>query len=61
MLRSATYDGDIELTLAGYNAGPTAVARYGDVPPYPETRRYVKTVSGLLASARARARQTGNH
>ena len=55
------YDGDIELTLAGYNAGPTAVERYGDVPPFPETRRYVETVSGLLASAHARSRGTGSH
>ena len=54
------YDGNIELTLAGYNAGPTAVARYGDVPPYPETQRYVKTVSRLFASARSRARSAGN-
>jgi soluble lytic murein transglycosylase-like protein len=39
------YAGDEEKALAAYNAGPEAVARYGDqVPPYRETRKYVAQV-----------------
>lgn len=36
--------GDIKKVLAAYNAGPETVKRYGGIPPYPETEKYVKTV-----------------
>jgi len=38
------FNGDLELTLAGYNAGEHAVMHYGGIPPYQETREYVVKV-----------------
>jgi soluble lytic murein transglycosylase-like protein len=42
------FRGDVELALAGYNAGEQVVARYGNaIPPYAETMAYVPRVVGL--------------
>jgi hypothetical protein len=39
------YNGDLPLTLAAYNAGPDRVEQYRSVPPYRETRDYVRRVT----------------
>lgn len=43
----AYFRGDVALVAAGYNAGERAVERYRGIPPYPETRDYVRRVLEL--------------
>ena len=38
------FNNDPKLALAAYNAGPAAVQKYGDIPPYKETQNYVKNI-----------------
>jgi soluble lytic murein transglycosylase-like protein len=42
------YRGNERLALAGYNAGITNVAEHGGVPPFRETRKYIRRVTSLL-------------
>ena len=47
------FDGDVRLTLAGYNAGEGAVMKYGyRVPPYRETQEYVRRITERYALMR---------
>jgi len=52
------FGGNLTLTLAAYNAGAEAVARYNGVPPYQETQEYVQRVLQYRESYRRRRAPT---
>ena len=41
------FDGDLDKSLAAYNAGEHVVNRYGGIPPYRETRNYVRNIKRI--------------
>jgi soluble lytic murein transglycosylase-like protein len=49
----ARFEGDLPRALAAYNAGPEAVQRYGGVPPYAETKAYVRAILDRLSAVTA--------
>ncbi len=49
--RVTMFGNNVELAVAAYNAGPSAVLKYGGVPPYAETRAYVDAVMEYLAKS----------
>lgn len=55
-----SYGGDLQLSLAAYNAGQSAVHRSGGVPNYTETRNYVKRITGIYGSNTAKL-YSGGH
>jgi soluble lytic murein transglycosylase-like protein len=47
----AFFQGDVSLVLAGYNAGERAVEKYRGIPPYAETRNYVKKITSVYRNS----------
>jgi soluble lytic murein transglycosylase-like protein len=54
------YQGNIELSLAAYNAGSAAVEKHQGIPPFAETREYVRRVLRFYDSYRGEGLQAAN-
>jgi len=55
------FKNDTPLAIAAYNAGPTAVAAYRGVPPFPETRSYVERVlAEYRQTSRAKSKKSSS-
>ena len=50
-----TFDGDVNLALAAYNAGAGNVKKYGGIPPFRETQNYVANITADYANRQAEA------
>ena len=53
------FNSDLTLALAAYNAGPEAVTKHGGVPPFDETRSYVRSILGAYQGGGAPAHLAG--
>jgi len=50
------YDSNTQHVLAAYNAGQEAIRKYGGIPPYPETRNYIKKVMATYSKSKITTR-----
>lgn len=51
------FDGKTDFVLAAYNAGINAIKKYGGVPPFPETRRFIEKVKATYPNSTIRNRK----